>query len=87
MTDGSRLKTSIGIYDIHVRIDHTHKRWAIVVMPCNFKVDNYYHGVHVHPDRTVIPIKDMNTIYNIIYTHIKREGTLKEEKLRKELGL
>jgi hypothetical protein len=61
--------------------------WAIVVMPNMFKVDNYHHGVHVHPDRKVIPIKDPDMIYNIIYNHIWREQRLIEVKLRKELGL
>lgn len=61
--------------------------WAIVVMPEQFKVDNYYHGVHVHPDRKIIPIKDPETILLIIQTHIEREGKLIEAKIRKELGL
>lgn len=56
-------------------------------MPNMFKVDNYHHGVHVHPDRKVIPIKDPDMIYNIIYNHIWREQRLIEVKLRKELGL
>lgn len=56
-------------------------------MPNNFKVDNYYHGVHVHPDREIIPIKDQDIIYNIICNHIWREKKVIEVKLRKELGL
>jgi DNA mismatch repair ATPase MutL len=80
-----RSKTEISSCTIHYR-KYGHF-WAIVVMPNNFKVDNYYHGVHVHPDREIIPIKDPDMIYNIIYNHILREKELNEAKLRKELGL
>jgi hypothetical protein len=58
-----------------------------LVMPDKFKVDNYYHGVHIHPDREVIPIKDPDIIFKIICSHIQREKGLIDSKLRKELGL
>ena len=83
MRKESRSKIEIGMCTIHYR--KAPRGWAIVVMPDNFKVDNYYHGVHVHPDREVIPIKDPDVIYNIIYNHIWREKRLIEAKLRKEL--
>ncbi|WP_321421956.1 hypothetical protein [uncultured Methanobacterium sp.] len=56
-------------------------------MPDNFKVDNYYHGVHIHPDRKQLSIHDPEIIYEIIYQHIIREGKIVKDKIREELGL
>lgn len=50
-------------------------------------MDNFYHGVHIHPDRTELTIKDPQIIYNLIYEHIMREGRIIEYILREELGL
>ncbi|EKQ54186.1 MAG: hypothetical protein B655_0988 [Methanobacterium sp. Maddingley MBC34] len=70
---------------IHFRI--TERGRAIVVIPDNFKIDSYYHGIHIHPDRKEIPIKDPQIIYEIIYRHLLREGKIIDGKIRKELGL
>jgi hypothetical protein len=80
-----RTKIEIGKYHVHYR--KAPRGWAIIVMPNQFKVDNYYHDVHVHPDRKVLPIKDPDIIFNIICLHLEREKLLIESKLRKELGL
>ena len=80
-----RSKIEIGELIVHYR--RAPRGWAIVVMPNQFKVDNYYHDVHVHPDRKVLPIKDPDVIFNIICLHIHRENRLIESKLRTELGL
>lgn len=81
----NRIQIDIGDCRVHYR--RAPRGWAIIVMPDKFKVDNYYHGVHVHPDRKVIPIKDPDIIFNIICNRIHREGGLIESKLRRELGL
>lgn len=49
MRKETQAKKEIGDCIIHYR--KAPRRWAIVVMPDKFKVDNYYHGVHVHHDR------------------------------------
>ena len=85
MKTENRQKITVANCTIHYR--EAPRGWAIIVMPENFKVDNYYHGVHVHPDRKQIPIKDPDIIFNIIYEHIIRERRLIEDKIRKELGL
>lgn len=75
------------IVDRKIIFRETGRGWAIVVMPDNFRVDSYYHGVHVHPDRAELPIKDPQEIHEIICKHIRKEGKVVEGKLRKELGL
>lgn len=65
----------------------TRRGWAIVVMPDNFRIDSYYHGIHVHPDRAELPIKDPQILHGIICKHIQENGKIIENKLRKELGL
>jgi len=85
MKNENRRTVKIGSCIIHYR--QAPRGWAIVVLPEQFKVDNYYHGVHIHPDRKEIPISDPEIIFNIIFNHITREGRLIEEKIRKELGL
>ncbi|CEA13969.1 hypothetical protein [Methanobacterium formicicum] len=85
MKDESRNSVHIASRTIYFRV--TERGWAIVVMPDNFKVDNYYHGVHIHPDRKQLSIHDPEIIYEIIYQHIIREGKIVEDKIREELGL
>lgn len=80
-------RTILKIADRIIYFRITERGWAIVVIPDNFKVDNFYHGVHVHPDRAELTIKDPEVIYDIIYRHILREGKIIEYILRKELGL
>ncbi len=64
----------------------TVRGWAIVV-PGKLLIDNYYHGVHIHPDRMQLPIDDPQLIFDIVQEHLKREKTINQEKLKKELGL
>ncbi|KUK73387.1 MULTISPECIES: hypothetical protein [Methanobacterium] len=85
MKNESGNSVQIASRTIYFRI--TERGWAIVVMPDNFKVDNYYHGVHIHPDRKQLSIHDPEIIYEIIYQHIIREGKIVEDKIREELGL
>lgn len=80
-----RTKIEIGKYCVHFR--RAPRGWASIVMPDQFKVDNYYHDVHVHPDRKVLPYKDPDIIFNIICLHVQRGDKLIESKLRTELGL
>lgn len=68
--------------------------WSIIIIPQKYLIDNYYHGVHIHclnndlyPERTVIPIKNREKIFDIVDQHLTREKKIVEHKLRKELGL
>lgn len=85
MKDDIRDKIIIGKYTVHYR--KAKRGWAIIVMPNKFKVDNYYHDVHVHPNREILSIKDPDVIFDIICLHIENNNVLNEAKLRKELGL
>jgi hypothetical protein len=81
------FKNTVKVIDRIIYFRETERGWAIVVIPDNFKVDNFYHGVHIHPDRAELPLQDPEVIYDIIYEHILREGRIVEHILRKELGL
>lgn len=83
----NEVRNTVKIADRIIYFRETERGWAIVVLPDNFKVDSYYHGVHIHPDRTELIIKDPEVIYDIIYEHILRNGRIIEYILRKELGL
>jgi hypothetical protein len=62
----SEIRSKIEIAGCTIHYRKYGQCWAIVVMLNMFKVDNYHHGVHVHPDRKVIPIKDPDMIFTII---------------------
>jgi hypothetical protein len=81
------LERTLKIAERTIYFRETQRGWAIVVIPDNFKVDNYYHGVHIHPDRKELPIKDPQMIYKIVFNHISREGKIKDHIIRRELGL
>lgn len=63
----NEIRNTIKIADRIIYFRETERGWAIVVIPDNFKVDNFYHGVHINPDRTELTIKDPRIIYNLIY--------------------
>ncbi len=78
--------TVLVIYGNHLILRESPRGWAIVV-PDQLQIDNFYHGVHIHPDRAVLPIKGRETIFNIVADHLEREKGINHDKLRKELGL
>ena len=73
MKDESRNTIKIASRTIYFRT--TEHGWAIIVMPDNFKVDNYYHGVHIHPDRKELPIHDpeINITHHLSAYHPRRK--------------
>ncbi len=78
--------TILVIYGNHLILRESPRGWAIVV-PDQLQIDNFYHGVHIHPDRAVLPIKNCETIVNMIADHLENEKRINHNKLRKELGL
>lgn len=80
------ITTIMVISEYKLILRETIRGWAIVV-PGKLLIDNYYHGVHIHPDRIELPIDDPQLIFNIVQDHLKREKTINQKKLRKELGL
>ncbi len=77
----SSKKTQIGNRTFIYR--KTERGWAIIVMPDRLQIDNYYHGVHIHPDRAELKIKDPEILKKIIIKHILEENKIDFEKLRK----
>lgn len=80
------ITTIMVISEYKLILRETIRGWAIVV-PGKLLIDNYYHGVHIHPDRIELPIDDPQLIFNIVQDLLKREKTINQKKLRKELGL
>lgn len=81
MRKGTNEKTQIGNRTFIYR--KTERGWAIIVMPDRLQIDNYYHGVHIHPDRAELRITDPEILKEIIINHILEENRIDFKKLRR----
>lgn len=80
MKDGDNSESKIGNRKLIYR--QTERGWSIIVMPDKLQIDNFYHGVHTHPDRAKLKINDPEKLKNIIKMHIIAEGKINFPKLR-----
>lgn len=78
--------TRIILYGNQLILRESLRGWAVIV-PDQLQIDNFYHDVHIHPDKVVLPIKDCETIFSIVVNHLEKEKRINQKKLRKELGL
>jgi hypothetical protein len=67
--------------------------WSVVILPDNILLDDYHgKGGHIHPEpekhkeiQYKIKTDDLETVYNIVHTHIEKNKGLNLKKLMNEL--
>ena len=76
-------------YGKTIYISESDKRWAIVIMPDEIRIDNYHKETHLHTELRGIHIptkyKEMESVGLIVVSHLSKNKGIKIKKLMEEL--
>jgi len=84
-----RTENLLERYGKTIYISKTKKGWAIVIMPDEIRIDNYYKPTHLHPEQQGIHIPtkytDLETVGLIVECHLNKNKGINRKKLMEEL--
>jgi len=84
-----RTENLLERYGKTIYINRTKKGWAIVIMPDEIRIDNYYKPTHLHLEQQGIHIPtkytNLDTVGLIVECHLNKNKGINKEKLMEEL--
>lgn len=84
-----RTKDLFKKYGKSIHISKIRNMWAIVIMPDEIRIDNYYKETHLHPTQQGIHIPtkytEIETVGLIIERHLNKNKGINKKKLMDEL--